>query len=212
MPGWNNPARECCGKWTPDGRYFVFVSTNSKGTNLWALPERAALLRRGSAVPTQLTTGPLIFSDPLLSQDGSKVFVIGTQPRGELIRYDARSKQFLPFLSGMSASELDFSKDGEWITYVAYPDYSLWRSRPDGSDRLQLTYPPLEAHLPRWSPDGKQITFIAVRGDKWKIFFVSSQGDTAQELLPADNDNEADPVFAPDGTQLAFGGVGGTRA
>src|SRR5260370_14245215 len=38
LPGWNNPARECCGKWTADGRYFVFVSTNSKGTNIRALP------------------------------------------------------------------------------------------------------------------------------------------------------------------------------
>jgi serine/threonine protein kinase len=31
LPGWNNPARECCGRWTPDGRYFIFVSTNGKG-------------------------------------------------------------------------------------------------------------------------------------------------------------------------------------
>jgi serine/threonine protein kinase/Tol biopolymer transport system component len=211
LPGWNNPARECCGKWTPDGRYFVFVSTNSKGTNLWALREPVSLLRRGSPVPIQLTTGPLIFSDPLLSQDGGKVFAIGTQPRGELIRYNSGSKQFLPFLSGMSASELDFSRDGEWVTYVAYPEYTLWRSHPDGSDRLQLTYSPMEAHLPRWSPDGNQVAFIAVRRDKWKIFFVSSQGGTPQELLPEDNDNEADPVFAPDGSRLAFGGVGGRR-
>jgi Periplasmic component of the Tol biopolymer transport system len=175
------------------------------------LPEHASLLRRGSPVPIQLTTGPLIFSHPLLSQDGSKVFVIGTQPRGELIRYDAGSKQFVSFLSGMSASELDFSKDGEWVTYVAYPEYTLWRSHPDGSDRLQLTYHPMEAHLPRWSSDGKQVAFIAVRGDKWKIFFVSSQGGTAQELLPEDNDNEDDPVFAPDGSRLAFGGIGRSR-
>ena len=211
LPGWNNPARECCGKWTPDGRYFIFVSTNSKGTNLWVLLENAAFLRRGSPLPIQLTTGPLIFSAPLLSQDGGKVFAIGTQPRGELIRYDAGSKQFLPFLSGISASELDFSRDGKWVTYVAYPDYTLWRSNTDGSDRLQLTYPPWQAHLPRWSPDGKQVAFIAVRGDKWKIFLVSSQGGTPQELLPNDNDNEADPVFSADGTQLAFGGVGGGR-
>jgi serine/threonine protein kinase/Tol biopolymer transport system component len=211
LPDWNNPAHECCGKWTPDGRYFVFVSTNSKGTNIWALPEPRGLLRKGSPAPLQLTTGPLIFSYPLPSRDGGKLFVIGTQPRGELVRYDGRSKQFVPFLSGISASELDFSSDNKWVTYVAYPDNTLWRSRPDGSDRLQLTYPPLETHLPRWSPDGNQIAFIAVHGDTWKIFFISPLGGTPQELLPEDHNIQADPAFAPNGTQLAFGGVAGRR-
>jgi eukaryotic-like serine/threonine-protein kinase len=212
LPGWNNPARECCGRWTPDGRYFVFISTNSKGRNIWALPEYRAFLQKGSRAPLQLTTGPLSFSYVLPSRDGSKLFVVGTQPRGELVRYDARSRQFLPFLSGISASELDFSRDSQWVTYVAYPDNTLWRSHADGSDRLQLTYPPTEAHLPRWSPDGKQIAFIGFHGNNWKIFFISAQGGTPQELLPQDNNLEADPVFSPDGTQLAFGGVGGRRA
>ena len=26
LPGWNNPPQECCGDWTPDGRYFIFQS------------------------------------------------------------------------------------------------------------------------------------------------------------------------------------------
>ena len=207
LPGWNNPARECCGKWTSDGRYFVFVSTNSKGTNIWALPERNGFLGKGPRVPLQLTTGPLRFSSVLPTRDGSKFIVIGTQPRGELVRYDAHSRQFLPFLSGISASELDFSRDGQRVTYVSYPDNMLWQSRTDGSERLQLTYPPVEAHLPRWSPDGKQIAFVAVHDSKWKIFLISSRGGTPQELLPQVDDNEVDPVWSPEGTQLAFGGL-----
>lgn len=49
-------------------------------------------------------------------------YSFGTQPRGELVRYEARSQPFLPFLSGISASELDFSSDRQWVTYVTYPD------------------------------------------------------------------------------------------
>jgi eukaryotic-like serine/threonine-protein kinase len=211
LPGWNTPPRECCGRWTSDGRYFIFISANNKGTNVWALPERSGLLGKAARAPLQLTAGPLSFNDVLSSRDASKLFVVGTQPRGELVRYDARSRQYLPFLSGISAGELDFSRDGQWVTYVAYPDNTLWRSRADGSDRLQLTYPPVEAHLPRWSPDGTQIAFISVHSNNWKIFFISAQGGTPQELLPQENNVEADPAFSPDGTQLAFGSLAGRR-
>src|SRR5262245_26812291 len=29
LSGWNTPANECCGNWTPDGRYFVFQATRN---------------------------------------------------------------------------------------------------------------------------------------------------------------------------------------
>jgi len=37
LPGWYDAPRECCGKWTGDGRYYVFQSTNPSGTNIWVL-------------------------------------------------------------------------------------------------------------------------------------------------------------------------------
>jgi Tol biopolymer transport system component len=207
LQGWNNPSRECCGTWTSDGRYFVFVSRNNKGRNVWALPERTGLLQRRSRAPLPLTTGPLNFSYVLPGRDASKLFVIGKQPRGELVRYDAQSRQFLPFLSGISAGELDFSRDAQWVTYVRYPDNTLWRSRVDGSDRLQLTYSPMQTHLPRWSPDGKQIAFLATHGDRWKIFIISAQAGIPQEMFPERSPDEEDPTWSPDGTQIAFGGL-----
>jgi Tol biopolymer transport system component len=36
VPGWHTPPEECCGQWTPDGRYFVFQSQG----NIWALAEK----------------------------------------------------------------------------------------------------------------------------------------------------------------------------
>src|SRR5205807_1984644 len=104
--------------------------------------------------PTQLTTGPVLYSTVLPDLGGSKLFVQGVQPRGELVRYDATSKQFVPFLAGIPATDVAFSRDGKWASYVAVPGSTQWRSRIDGSERLQLTYPPAAASLPVWSPDG----------------------------------------------------------
>jgi Tol biopolymer transport system component len=54
-----------------------------------------------------------------------------------------------------------FSRDGEWVAYVSYPDWVLWRSRVDGSERLQLTSRPMSAVVPRWSPDGRRVAAIS---------------------------------------------------
>jgi eukaryotic-like serine/threonine-protein kinase len=208
LPNWHALPNDCCGLWSPDGRYYFFLDSTPSGSNLWALREATGFFRRGSLTPFQLTTGPLSFGSLAPSPDGKKLFVGGRQGRGELVRYDAQSHQFVQFLSGISAGELDFSRDGKWVTYISYPDDSLWRSRVDGSDPLQLTFPPMSADLPRWSPDGSQIAFVDSEiGKALKIFLVSAQGGTPQELLP-ESRNQTDPAWSADGKQIAFGRIG----
>jgi len=195
---------ECCGKWTGDGRYFVFQS----GGQIWALPERRGFLRaEAQAVP--LTSSPMTLSSPLPSKDGKKLFVVGQTYRGELMRFDAKSVQFAPFLAGISAEFVAFSRDGQWVSYVSYPEGALWRSRLDGSDRLQLTYPPMYPVLPRWSPDGKTILFFefAQNADKpARIYEVSPEGGSPRALLPDDRSQQLDPNWSPDGTKIVFAG------
>ena len=69
--------------------------------------------------------------------------------RGELMRLDPKSDQFQPFLGGISADLVAFSKDGQSVAYVSYPEMILWRANRDGSDRVQLTNPPLQPVAPR---------------------------------------------------------------
>ena len=204
LQGWHTPPSECCGQWTPDGRYFVFQSqTENGGMDIFALRESQGF-RKSVSAPIRLTFGPVKLSLPVVSLDGKKVFVLGRQQRGELVRYDSASKQFIPFLGGISASDASFSRDGKWIAYVNVPARTLWRSRVDGSERLQLTNAPSVCALPRWSPDGKQIAYMsAENGKPWKIFLISVDGGTAKPLLP-DNPSESDPTWSPDGARLAF--------
>jgi Tol biopolymer transport system component len=208
LKGWHNPPQENWGRWTADGRYYVFESGHGPSNNIFAVADSVGLFHKGSAIPTQLTTGPIVYHTALPSLDGKKLFVQGMQPRGELVRYDAATKQFVPFLGGISASDVAFSRDGKWAAYVAVPDGTLWRSRVDGSERLQLSSPPADAALPVWSPDGNQIAYISGQAGKpFKIFLVSAQGGTPEELLP-ENIGELDVTWSPDSTQVAFGRIG----
>ena len=202
LAGWHNPPRECCGRWTADGQYFVFESQG----NIWARAEKRVLFGKSVSQPVQLTSGPMTFSTPLPSKDGKKLFVVGVLQHGELSRYDAKAQQFLPFLGGISADSLSFSKDGQWVAYTAYPEGTLWRSKADGSQRLQLTYPPMIALLPRWSPDGRQIAFYElVPGHNAKLRTVSVAGGTPTELIPDDPEDKLDVDWSPDGTKIIFG-------
>jgi eukaryotic-like serine/threonine-protein kinase len=207
LPGWNHPAAECCGNWTPDGRYFLFQSTRNRRTDIWALRDETSLFRKRDGEPVQLTTGPLNYWAPLPSRDGKQVYVVGEQPRGELVRYDAKLRQNVPYLSGVSAEEVRFSRDGQWAAYTAYPENTLWRSKVDGSERLQLTFPPLVCDLPRWSPDGKQIAFAGAQpGQPLGIYVVSADGGTPQAMAPQEL-NRMDSDWLADGNTLIFGDV-----
>ena len=145
------------------------------------------------------------FTFPVPSPDGKHLFADGHLSRGELVVYDSKSRQFLPFLSGISAGELDFSRDGKWVAYVSYPDGTLWRSRVDGSERLQLTFPPVAALLPHWSPDGGQIAYINRQGGQpFNIFLISAQGGTPEQML-SEKEYQADAHWFPDGKRMIFG-------
>ncbi|HUJ33212.1 MAG TPA: protein kinase [Candidatus Acidoferrum sp.] len=212
MPGWRSPRSECCGVWSPDGRYFFFVNNTAFGGNLfyapggniWAVRESNRAFGKYPSRLFQLTAGPVLFEAMTPSPDGKKLFAEGRQSRGELIRYDAR-RGFMPFLSGISASDVSFSRDGNWVAYVSYPERTLWRSRVDGSDRLQLTDPPVLAFLPHWSPDGTQIAFTDLQtGRPWRTLLIPAQGGAAHEML-AENLYQNDAEWSPDGKQMVFG-------
>lgn len=200
LPEWGREQGE--GSWTPDGRYFIFQSPPD--STLWALREESGAFGANTAEPRPLTTGAIRFNAPTADPAGKVLCAIGGVRRGELYRWNLQTKRFERFLPGLSADQLDFSRDGKRITYVTYPEGDLWCSRVDGMERLQLTFSPMQTYLPRFSPDGEQIAFMGrTPGQKWKIYIVASTGGTPVELLPGKGP-EADPNWSPDGTRIVY--------
>ena len=193
------------GNWTFDSKVFVFQTVHNWGrADIWAVRERGDLFHKVSRVPVQLTAGPLNFYSPQPSLDGKKIFVIGEQQRSELVRYDAKSGQFFPYLDGISARGVSFSRDGQWVSYISYPDGNLWRCRIDGSEKLQLTSAPLSVLSARWSPNGREIALSASEpATVGRLFLVPFEGGTLRELK-AGKFNVGAVSWSPDGNSVFF--------
>ena len=212
LPNWQVRGRQYAGRWTPDGAFYLFVTTEGVGSagggpagQIWALDERHGLFRKPSPDPIPLTTGPTRWGMPLPGRDGHTIFSVGQTARGELSRWDKDTRQFQPFLGGISSDEVYFSRDGQSIAYVTYPDGVLWKANRDGSNPVELTQPPSRPMAVSWSPDGKQFAYYD-RSDL-RLYTVASDGGPPVLLMPGEKERAIDPVWSPDGKHVSFGAI-----
>src|ERR1044071_334910 len=91
------------------------------------------------------------------------------------------------------------SPDGDWVAYtVRTADVvkdkrisHLWMSSWDGTRQLQLTQSDHSEHTPRWSPDGKYISFITARGgdeEPEQVWLLDRTGGEASPLTGFNGD------------------------
>jgi len=205
LPNWKDYSVEF-GAWSHDGKYYVFAAGKGDDRDLWLLPH-GSWLRRDQD-PVRLTTGPVNASVIAFGAAGKRVLFDGTLETQELVRYDSRLSDWKSYLGGMPAMQLDFSRDGKWITYAHCPEASVYRSALDGSQRLQLTTPPFSAKNPRWSPDGSQIAFYGHwPGQPSRAYLVSAAGGPVQQLTSSETGSieQGEPNWSPDGNTLIVG-------
>jgi serine/threonine protein kinase len=185
------------GKWTPDGKHFFFTGTHYALSALYEVvqPRWFEFWKKPTAVLLMANQIDVLSATP--SRDSSGLFVIGRIPGGAMQVYDSKQNRFVPYLGGLPASNLVVSPDKKWIAYSDYPRHFLWRSRPDGSDKLQLTHD--YSFMPQWSPDSKSIAF----SDLKEIYLVSADGG-AVEKLTSEGMAEVSPSWWPGGKSIVF--------
>lgn len=105
------------------------------------------------------------------------------------------------------------SPDGEWVAYtVSQVDTKedksvthVWMIKWDGSADLQLTYGKEGASAPRFSPDGKYLSFLSSRPGPAKgsqVWVMDRRGGEAQQLTAITDKEIASYTWSPDGKKL----------
>jgi dipeptidyl aminopeptidase/acylaminoacyl peptidase len=105
------------------------------------------------------------------------------------------------------------SADGKWVAYTVSsvdPDddksvTNIWMVSWDGTQDVQLTYGTESESSPRWSPDGKYLSFVSSRAGKTKssqIWLLDRRGGEARQLTHIKDFSISQYEWSPDSAKL----------
>jgi len=127
----------------------------------------------------------------------------------------AQTKPFKPadFDKIPTVSDPQLSPDGKWVAYsVSEVDTAkdkrvshLWMQSWDGKESLALTHGDEAASVPRWSPDGKYLSFVSSRDSKkgGQIWLMDRRGGEGLKLTDIKGDL-GEYAWSPDGKKLVI--------
>jgi Tol biopolymer transport system component len=190
--------RDTSPRWAPDGSRLAFASS------------------RGAKSPSQLYVLPLDGGEAIkLTELDEDVTGIAWSPDGTRIAFASRIRE------GAYEEEEERKREPRRFTRLHYKlDNVGWTGdrrqhlfvvAADGSGGVtQLTSGDFDHSAPAWSPDGRRIAFVSQLDDDWDLKLASDlyvaeiDGDWNPRKLTRSEGSVDHPVWAPDGSALAF--------
>ncbi|MEE9117755.1 MAG: S9 family peptidase, partial [Calditrichia bacterium] len=189
-------------KWSPDGKYFSFLSARNKGkTQVWVLNNLG-----GEAI--KLTDIKQGVKDYAWSPDGKRILLTITDPGpDDLVEDKDKKKKKRPWV----VDRIQFKEDD--AGYLDNRRAHLYTFNMGDKKVTQITSGNFDDSDPAWSPDGKSIAFVSNRTDNpdtnenSDIWIVSADNtDKGKTLLQLtkNKDTDSSPVWSPDGKSIAY--------
>jgi Tol biopolymer transport system component len=202
-----------CHAWSPDGTKLVF--TRCCDTQFHH--EAIFVMNADGSGQTDLTQYAENDSDPAWSPDGQKIAFERRRTASALEIYAMNADGSGQTLLTTNAYDPVWSPDGSRIAFVGFVGIveRIFVMNPDGSGQTALTSPSENSLILgiAWSPDGSKIAFnqIVATGEEgdvvddniW-VMTADGSGATAVTNYPSIRPTGS-PVWAPDGSGLAFG-------
>ena len=124
-----------------------------------------------------------------------------------------RSLKPTDFYLFKNISDAQVSPDGKWIAYTLSTADSIkdkrnsdiWMVSSDGEQTIQLTYTEEGESTPRFSPDGRYISFVSSRNDEKisQIWLMDRRGGEAKKITSLKGDLD-EYSWSPDGNKIVM--------
>lgn len=183
---------------SPDGRFIAYQSTQGGNQDIYVMPVRGG-------EPVRITDDPARDNGPLWSYDGQWLAFDSTRTgRSETwvirITPDGRPGS-QPIQATRGGGGGVWTQDGKIAYSTTKRAVHVFVANDDGSGEVQLTKFNNSNVEPRWSPDAKNLAFVAPYGEEGRtaVWTVRSSGGEEKLLAPGDS-----PAWSSDGRKIAF--------
>lgn len=197
--------------WSPDGRYLVYGSDLKGRQDLWLYDSKV-----GQSL--QLTSGPEEAVTPDWSPDGEWLAFARRTRTSHIFRGDPRTFETRQLTEGPAR---DFapenSRDGRMVAFARLDAPDRPGARAPGPSlcvipaaggkvrRLDLKGLQLSAEAGfSWSPDGREIAFVADDGSGNQDIYRAPAGGGAPARVTVDPGPDVVPFWSPDGRYIAY--------
>jgi Tol biopolymer transport system component len=199
----NNSAADETPAWSPNGEQIAFVSTGNGNEDIYVMNADGSDQR-------QLTDHEDNDLHPDWSPDGTRIIFVSDRD-GDMEIYvmdsDGGNQRRLTHTSAGDMRP-DWSPDGKQILFNSERDgnWEIYVMEADGGNQRRLTESPAWELFPAWSPDGIKIVYFSMIGgvQKQDIYVMNADGTSVNQLTNNPNTVDEDPVWSPDGSQIAF--------
>ena len=186
-------------KWSPNGRFISFVTTDKDKENIWAIPTDG-----GEAY--QLTDAEGFFGDYQWTPDSRYLICEFTERKIDKERIPDKDKPPLYY----HITKPLYKYDCEGILPDEKPH--IWKINAKTGRMKQLTFGPNGDREPNVSADGSQIAFISNRNKNYEekilyddLYVVDINGKK-ESLVKTPAGPKTNPVFSPDSRNIVYVG------
>jgi len=214
-----NPTDDFAPTWSPDGRQIAFLSDRDNTTGVYSI----YIMDADGGRMRRLTNDGGNDYTPRWSPDGSTI-VFRSVMNGQSDIYSvAVDGSNLTNLTNHPSEDWSpsWSPDGRWIAFQTDRDgnWEIYIMNADGSEQTNFTNDLADDEMPFWKPDNgnnavfntaSKLAFVASKGNDMALFTINADGANLTQLTQ-ETILIMNPVWSPDGNQIAFEGcVGGS--